>query len=191
MSKKDTNLSVYMCYLLRHHPEDANLKMDELGWVNVNELINGINAYSKHKINLEKLKEIVANDSKGRYKFDNKQEKIKACQGHSVKWVRPSLNYGIKLPEFVYHGTTVDALEKIKESGYILKMERHAVHMQAGERQAWKSAKRWKGKIPVVLKISTKKLRETGILVGVTENNVWCADRVPIECITEEIRSIQ
>ena len=31
----------------------------------------------------------------------------------------------------------------MKDSGYISKMKRHAVHMQALEEKAWQSAKRW------------------------------------------------
>lgn len=36
----------------------------------------------------------------------------------------------------IYHGTTAEAWEKIQACGYISKMERHAVHMQAEEEMA-------------------------------------------------------
>lgn len=93
----------------------------------------------------------IAEDNKGRYRFDEKHEKIKCCQGHSVPWVEPELEY-CEPPEFLYHGTTTKALEAIEESGAIKKMKRHAVHMQADISKAWQSAERWH-KTPVVLKI--------------------------------------
>ena len=31
-----------MCLILRHKPEIINISLDEHGWANVNELINGI-----------------------------------------------------------------------------------------------------------------------------------------------------
>ena len=40
-------VSIYLSYLLRHKPEDIGLNMDIHGWVNVEELINGINGKGK------------------------------------------------------------------------------------------------------------------------------------------------
>lgn len=182
MGKRDKK-SVYLSYLLRHHPEDVGLSMDIHGWVSVDELIAGINRSEKYRICLEELEEIVAQDSKGRYRFDKNKEKIKACQGHSITWVEPELEYK-KPPEYLYHGTNTEALKKILESGAILKMNRHAVHMQEECKRAWKSAVRWK-KIPVVLKIAAEELSKTGVVFGVSENQVWCAYEIPKEYIVE------
>ena len=43
------NLSKYLCLLLRHKPEDAELDMDEHGWVSVKQLINNVNKFSKYR----------------------------------------------------------------------------------------------------------------------------------------------
>ena len=48
----------------------------------------------------------------------------------------------------------------------------------------WKSAFRWK-KIPVVLKIAAEELNKTGVVFGVSENQVWCAHEIPKEYIVE------
>ena len=78
------NLSVYLSYLLRHDPDDAGLHMDVHGWVDVQELINGINARGKYSITRAVLEEIVAGDEKGRYRISDDGQRIKACQGHSL-----------------------------------------------------------------------------------------------------------
>ena len=178
-------LSKYLCLLLRHQPEKAELDMDEHGWVSVEQLIDGVNRHSSYKLDRELLEQIVSDDNKGRYRFDDKHKKIKCCQGHSVPWVEPELKY-FEPPEFLYHGTTTKALEAIEESGAIKKMARHAVHMQADISKAWQSAERWH-KTPVVLKIAASEMNKDGYRFGVTENDVWCTDEVPIKYVCDRI----
>ena len=182
---KSEKKSIYLSYLLRHHPEEVNIEMDVHGWVLVDELLERINAGGKYKMNFHELEIIVSQDSKGRYRFDKDKEKIKACQGHSILWIEPELEYK-EPPEFLYHGTNTEALEKILESGAIFKMNRHAVHMQEDFGKAWKSAVRWK-KVPVVLKISAKELCKAGVTFGVSENQVWCAPEIPKQYIVDKI----
>ena len=79
--------SVYLCYLLRHHPEEADLTMDRHGWVDVEELIRGVNRRGKYRLDRETLEELVARDEKGRYRFNDAHSRIKCCQGHSIPWV--------------------------------------------------------------------------------------------------------
>lgn len=181
------NLSVYISYLLRHNPDAAGLHMDIHGWVDVQELIDGINAGGKYKISKESLERIVASDEKGRYRFNDNRTRIKACQGHSLEWIELELTY-CEPPEFLYHGTTTQAMEKIMKSGAISRMKRHAVHMQAYEKPAWKSARRWH-LTPVVLKIDAKRMYEAGAQFGVSENNVWCVESVPVEYICQIINA--
>ena len=184
MAKHD-KLSIYLSFLLRHHPDEAHLDMDSHGWVSVDQLITNINNGGKYQIDLETLQTIVSEDKKGRYRFHEDGSKIKACQGHSIPWVTPELTF-MQPPQYLYHGTTANALEKIKESGAISKMARHAVHLQADPKKAWQSATRWK-LIPVVLKIDAEKMAQDGHVFGVTENEVWCTETVPVEYVVEEM----
>lgn len=178
--------SIYLSYLLRHHPEDIHLHMDKHGYVSVDELIKNVNQYSSYHINLSLLEEIVQNDEKGRYRFDEHHQKIKACQGHSLPWVEVELEYK-KPPDILYHGTTKKAYQKIKKSGAILKMDRHAVHLQSDLSKAWQSAWRWHLE-PIVLKIDARKLSQDGGKLGKTDNDVWCIEKVPIQYIIDEIK---
>lgn len=179
--KKNRPLSVYLCFLLRHHPEEVQLHMDEHGWVSVEELIAGVNTQGRYTLTREKLRHIVSTDDKGRYRLDEENDRIKCCQGHSIPWVQPELRYADP-PEILYHGTTAEAYEKIVQSGAVKKMGRHAVHLTANWELTWRAAKRWH-KEAVVLEIETKPMVADGFLFGVTENDVWCVEEVPIKYI--------
>lgn len=182
MSKERT--SIHLSYLLRHAPETAGLDMDRHGWVSVSQLIENVNASGKAKLTAELLQEIVATDNKGRYRFSPDGKRIKACQGHSIPWVEPELEVRTP-PEYLYHGTTTEALQDIMKSGAILKMSRHAVHMQADINKAWQSAERRKNKTPVVLKIAAGQMSQAGSDFSISENDVWFCERVPTEYIEE------
>ena len=172
-----TKQSVYIAYLLRHAPDSLSLAMDAHGWVSVEELLARICAGGKYRISREVLDEIVRTDNKGRFRYNDDGTKIKACQGHSISWVEPELAIG-QPPEYLYHGTTEESWQKIRESGAIHKMGRHAVHMQAVEAKAWQSAKRWH-RTPVVLKINAAAMDADGFVFGVSDNGVWCTESVP------------
>lgn len=182
-----TKLSVYISYLLRHHPESIGLAMDTHGWVSVAELIEKINRVGRYCITENNLDEIVRTDNKGRFRYNEDGTKIKACQGHSISWVEPELTYG-QPPEYLYHGTTEENWQNIRESGHISKMGRHAVHMQALEAKAWQSAKRWH-RTPVVLKIDAAAMYADGAVFGVSDNGVWCTETVPTEYIVEVLQT--
>ena len=186
MSKEKT--SIHLSYLLRHAPEAAELDMDRHGWVSVSQLISNVNASGKAKLTTEMLQEIVATDNKGRYRFSADGKRIKACQGHSIPWVEPELEVRTP-PEYLYHGTTTEALQDIMKSGAILKMSRHAVHMQADINKAWKSAERRKNKTPVVLKIAAGRMSQNHFVFSISENGVWFCERVPTEYIEEFLYS--
>ena len=169
-------LSKYLCFLLRHQPEKAKLDMDKHGWVSVEQLISNVNRFSKYHLDIYLLEKIVAEDDKGRYLFDESYERIKCCQGHSIPWVEPEIDYRSP-PKYLYHGTTLQALEAIISNGAIKKMQRHAVHLHSKLEKAWESAERW-GKTPVVLKIAAHAMDYDDFCFGVTEGNrTWGTPR--------------
>ena len=182
-------LSVHLSYLLRHAPESIGLRMDRHGWVDADELIRRVNEAGKHRLTRQLLEQIVAEDEKGRYRFSPDGTRIKACQGHSIEWVEPELTIAPP-PRYLYHGTTARALNDIRACGFISRMNRHAVHMQAQPEQAWRSATRRRNQTPVLLKIDAEKMQADGFTFGVSDNQVWCTETVPIAYICEEIWSM-
>ena len=82
MGKLD-KLSVFISLVLRHKPDAVGIILDEHGWANVKELLDGINDTGR-KIDMEILEEIVKTDNKQRYSFNEDKTLIRANQGHSI-----------------------------------------------------------------------------------------------------------
>ena len=50
-----TELSRYMCLILRHHPEVIGITLDEHGWADVEELIAGIAEKKNKNFNIQSI----------------------------------------------------------------------------------------------------------------------------------------
>ena len=61
-------ISKFISLILRHQPEAIGISLDEHGWADVKELIQGIN--KKYHINMQILEQIVSEDEKQRYSFN-------------------------------------------------------------------------------------------------------------------------
>lgn len=62
------NISKYMCLILRHKPEAIGITLEEHGWANVVELIDGIRK-DNPGFDLDHLYEIVENRFEGKILF--------------------------------------------------------------------------------------------------------------------------
>lgn len=173
--KRKTKISKFLSLILRHKPETIDLKLDENGWADVNELLeksaqNG-NAFSR-----QELQAVVETNDKKRFTFDDSGEKIRASQGHSVI---VEIGFEEKIPpETLYHGTAEKAVESILQNG-LRKMQRHHVHLSADTETAKNVGIRY-GK-PVIFKIDTKKMLEAGFTFFISANGVWLVTEVPPE----------
>lgn len=174
------DLGRYLTYLLRHHPEDAQLTMDLHGYVPVGQLIENLRLQGR-EIDSGILDDIVARDGKQRFRFSQDRQCVKACQGHTIPWVIPELSYP-EPPKKLYHGTSLLSWPKIQATGAILRMERHAVHMRADPARAWQSGERWH-QGAVLLEIDAAAMMRDGFSIGVTDNDVWCTEIVPLQYI--------
>ena len=115
------SVSKYMSYLLRHNPQD--LRMDEYGFVNFNELLQKIR--EKFPDADESLiMEIV--EKSERRRFELRDGRIRALYGHSIPIkLRLREDSSVKI---LYHGTTPEAAKKILREG-IKPMRRRWVHL--------------------------------------------------------------
>lgn len=73
------NTSKFISLILRHKPETIGITLDEHGWANVDELIEGIS--KSRPFNMDILEEIVRTDEKQRYSFNDDKTLIRANQG--------------------------------------------------------------------------------------------------------------
>lgn len=171
----NTKLSKFLSLILRHKPEEIDICLDENGWADVSELINGINNTGR-KINFELLKEIVKTDNKGRYSFNEDMTKIRANQGHSIN-VDVNLKEIIP-PDVLYHGTAERFILNILDKKQGLKsMSRLYVHMSKDYDTAVKVGVRHGN--PIVLKIDAKQMKKDGYVFYLSENGVFLTKTVP------------
>lgn len=174
------NLSKYISLILRHKPEVIGITLDEHGWANVDELINGINN-SGNDINMEILEEIVRTDNKQRYSFNEDKTLIRANQGHSIP-VDVELTE-IEPPEFLYHGTGQKYVDSIDKKGLIPK-SRLYVHLSKDEETAINVGQRH-GE-PVVYIVKSKEMFNDGYDFYCSVNGVWLTKAVPIKYLVKK-----
>lgn len=179
----DLKVSRYISYILRHHPEDINLKMDVEGWVQVDELISGINHKKKINITREDLDRIVKNDEKGRYVYTGNKEFIRACQGHSIEGLKITFEKRMP-PDILYHGTSSEYYNLIKKEG-IKSQTRQYVHLSQDVETARNVGKRHG--YPVIILIDAKKMYEDGEIFYISENGVWLTSFVESKYFIETI----
>ena len=101
--KQLKNTSKFISLILRHQPEAIGIALDEHGWADVQELIDGINRSEGHTLDVALLEEIVRTDEKQRYSFNEDHTLIRANQGHSIP-VDVELEEKIP-PDILWHGT--------------------------------------------------------------------------------------
>lgn len=172
-------LSVFISLILRHKPDTIGIQLDEHGWANVDELIDGISK-SGRKIDIEILEEIVRTDNKQRYSFNENKTLIRANQGHSIP-VDVELKEQ-QPPQILYHGTASRFLDSIIQDG-LKSMSRLYVHLSSDMETAMKVGKRH-GE-PVVLKIQSEEMHKDGIKFYLSENGVWLTKSVDKKYITQ------
>lgn len=166
------NLSKFLSLILRHKPEVVDIKLDEHGWANVEELINGIS--KSNDFSMEILEEIVRTDKKQRYSFNEDKTLIRANQGHSIpvdvelKKVTP--------PDVLWHGTGKKYESSIDKQGLIPK-SRLYVHLSKDRETASEVGKRH-GEL-ILYCVKSREMSQDNFDFYFSENGVWLADEVP------------
>ena len=164
--------------MLRHAPETIHIQLDGQGWTDVKILIQNAKA-NNIQITTEMLQEVVAENEKQRFAFNEDGSKIRANQGHSVT---VDLGYSPAIPpDILYHGTATHFLNSIYEKG-LIKGKRHHVHLSADKETATKVGKRH-GKL-AIFEVHAKEMHEEGYLFYQSENGVWLTDNVPPKFLT-------
>lgn len=171
MCKENVAFSKYLSFLLRHHPEEIDLNMDNQGWVLVDELIEKVNNNTDFNVDLDMLKSEVKLNSKQRFALEDREGilYIRANQGHSIK--KLDMQYeSIKPPKVLYHGTGAKYINSILKNGLISK-NRQYVHLSKDIKTA-KSVGSRHGSIRV-LEIDAERMYNDGMKFYCSENGVW------------------
>lgn len=149
-----TRVSRGMAAVLRHGIGGA--KIDEHGWVALDELAQTLTKLLRAKIEEKHILDVIRSDDIGRYEFDENKLRIRALYGHSIP---VTINYRKVNPEEVetlYHGTVMERMEKIRREG-LKPLNRLWVHMYSSFKLAAARSLRRRG-TPVILAIDAKRL---------------------------------
>ena len=172
--KQMRSTSRFLSLILRHRPESIGISLDEHGWADVQELIDGINRSGSHTLDLEILEEIVRSDEKGRYSFNEGHTMIRANQGHSMP-VDVELQEKTP-PDILWHGTGGKYVSSIDAQGLIPK-GRLYVHLSSDMETARKVGSRH-GR-PVIYEVDCREMLSDGFRFYQSVNLVWLTKEVP------------
>ncbi|MEM6684684.1 MAG: RNA 2'-phosphotransferase [Bacteroidota bacterium] len=172
-TKRTKNISKFLSYVLRHHPDKLGISLDTNGWTSVAILLEKINV-GEYTLSMEELEEVVATNTKKRFAFNEDKTKIRANQGHSVN-VDLALKSKVP-PNYLYHGTVEKFLPSIREKG-LIKGSRHHVHLSVDTETAVKVGSR-RGQ-PIVLTVKSGEMHAQGYTFYQSENDVWLTEAVP------------
>ena len=178
--KRMESTSRFISLILRHKPEVIGITLDEHGWADVRDLIDGVNQAEGHFLDKEILEEIVRTDEKQRYSFNDDHTLVRANQGHSIP-VDVELEEKIP-PEILWHGTGEKYVVSIDEHGLIPK-SRLYVHLSSDVETAKKVGSRH-GK-PVIYQVDCRKMTEDGFLFYLSANKVWLTRKVPAQYLSK------
>lgn len=168
------NIGKLLAFILRHNPEAANVVADEYGWVDVEDLLKGI-TNEFYPLDMDTLIQVVEQDKKGRYAFNEDRTKIRAVQGHSFP-----VNLELKTlepPKVLYHGTPRRNAEKIEISG-LSRMQRQYVHLTENISTAYDVGARYHDQV-VICVVDSGQMYKDGYDFYKSENNVWLTKSVP------------
>ena len=151
-----TKTSRFISLILRHKPWVAGIDLDEHGWADVEELIQGVR--KKYPLDRQILEEIVRTDNK---------------QGHSIA-VDVELPV-VTPPEILYHGTGEKYAAAIEREGLVPK-SRLYVHL-SGDVTTAENVGRRHGR-PVIFCVHSGDMHRKGHVFYRSVNGVWLTKRV-------------
>lgn len=167
MTKK---ISKLLSLVLRHAPEQIDIKLDPSGWVQVDVLLAKLKK-AGHQVDRAMLQEVVDTNDKKRFTLSEDGKRIRAAQGHSIK-----VDLGVaptQPPNILFHGTASGNLDAIFKEG-LKPGRRQQVHLSVDRETATKVGQRH-GK-PVVLTVDAAKMHSDGISLFRADNGVWLTD---------------
>lgn len=168
----DVRASKFLALVLRHDPGKIGIELDSAGWVPIDTLLAALKRHGRG-LSRERLDQLVAENDKKRYQYDESRTRIRASQGHSLA---VDLGYApAEPPDLLYHGTATRFLDSIHREG-LQRGKRHHVHLSRDVETARKVGARH-GK-PVVLSVDAARMSADGHVFLLSDNGVWLTEHV-------------
>jgi putative RNA 2'-phosphotransferase len=168
-----------LSYILRHHPERFNIKLDAKGYANLEVIIKIINSrFPNHQIGKKSIKDIIELSNKRRFEIID--DRIRAFYGHSIK-NKIEMQKVESVPDKLYHGTNLKAYQKIKKEG-LKRKSRQYVHLSKSIDTAYSVGKRRTNK-PIILMIQANQAGKDRINFY-KSGDMYLADYIPPDYIS-------
>lgn len=153
-------LSKFLALVLRHKADEFNLQLDENGFGDIHQVWEIIEERYGKKFKYSDLEMIVEGDKYGKKRYEIIDGRIRAMFGHSD--VR-EITYPISMPpQYLYHGTSQEAIDSIKVTG-LQAQSRQFVHFTTNLDNAKRVANRH-SKNTVILHIHALDAHNDGIV---------------------------
>lgn len=172
------SLSKRLSYVLRHRPDSIGIRLDEAGWIELDELLAAMNERGS-PMTREDVDAIRSAIPKQR--FEIVDGRIRAAQGHSLP-----VDLGLSPetpPVILYHGTVTRSVPSIFSEGLQPRQRQH-VHLSA-DRDAARAVGSRRGR-PVLLVVAARRMHAHGYVFHVAANGVWLTAHVPPEYLSED-----
>lgn len=165
------SLSKHVSLVLRHKPEAAGLVLDDGGWVEISDLITGLESNGRDTT-VDEIAQMVRTSDKQRFETTN--GRIRCVQGHSVavELALPPL----EPPEVLFHGTVPKFVSSIRQQGLRPQSRNHVHLSESSETAAAVGSRRGE---PLILEVSARSMHERGHAFFQASNGVWLTPNVP------------
>ena len=175
----DEGLGRFLAFILRHHPEEIGLTLDEEGAVDIETLLKQIRTRpGLGNATRERLERLASGQAATR--FEILGNRIRARYGHSLPQI---IRYEPAAPPpHLFHGTTPEAAEAILREG-LKAVQRQRVHLSVDTPAAGEVGRR-RCTNPVILRIDTACAAKAGVRFYPAGPSVWLSDDLPPACIT-------
>lgn len=167
--------------ILRHSPERYGLKLDEHGWIRVDDVVRAIQHRRRyHWLRPYHIEAMVATDDKGRYQINSGM--IRATYGHTIDVDLSDLP-DVDV-EYLYYPASEEEVAVILENG-IKPVDRKYVHLSASPEKAEEAGK-VKMQNPIILKIDVKATKESipDLQIKKAGKQVYVAKEMPAKAIS-------
>lgn len=175
----DERIGRFLAFVLRHHPEEMRLTLDETGAADLDAVVAGLRSRPGLARTTRQTLERLVNDGPGASRFEITGDRIRARYGHSLP--QPLEYPPADPPEALFHGTSPEHVEQILEAG-LKPGDRQRVHLSADTAAAREVGLR-RSPDPVILRIDTASASSAGIRFYGAAPLVWLSDDIPPEHI--------
>lgn len=184
MNRKNKNrVGRLLVAALRHDPKMLGLTLDPAGYCTKSEVRKALKEHG-YMVSPEELEEILQNE---RFGQDKGKNRVRVDYGNSVGLKLSDMYETSQEPQnILYHGTSADALNSIKESGILRfskngKKPRDHIFLTESAGIAIKKGGRYG--TGVALPILAEKMHQDGYLFYHAKKDIWLTDHVPAEYI--------